>query len=774
MSLFDMCATHAAAVPSLSIYYPLTSPLMQVIQPYSRLKFVALFFLPVILSLHINAQSFTTPISGSIYGQAIVACSGANNGYEYTATDAAIYSRKMNINEYYAKVYTAPGALQIVSFSDKQENGNRYRAILLQDRGNHFFVVYNKVKTPLADSTIYGPVALAPAYSGKYKKILAGRDLYLYSFLAGGPSGNVDVSRDNGQSWKPDTVNIGYDNVLDIALAPQDTVYLAANDGIYKQLPGDSVWIKTNNNINGAGKIFVDRQNKILIGSYPPSVAISTDGGVNFNSLNNGIAGQVKYFADDAYGNLYASTGTSPLYRNAGGSGSWTDLQAGINAIGTNPGITCISGDSLLTIGTSGYGLITSNNQGASWLTTNNGIHAEDVYSLVKQANGRLLCTTSMGIFYKDAADTLWHTTNPITNFYPGRLLFNDPSGTVYVAQGATFGGPYPLGKSIDGGANFTIDSNGFSSIGGSGFYIDETGDRHFYNVYGTQNNTLTIWTSTFGSSTWHLDTIGLPKFTLPGQGVLAMCSDKKGFLYAVVNFSIGVFMYRRPISGNTWVVDNNGLFNGLAITPMASNASIGIVAAQATTLYHRTANSWETLAQLNALGDSGTVANSVIDALSVNDEGVIFAAVTNYNRPDSSAIFYSVDTGHSWQLAGLIGYRIISLPSYGTETYALTLGKWGYVQNGTTPTTLSEIAGRSKNIKVFPNPSSSGCWEIEATAEMLNSKLDVLDVNGRIVYQSTLQESKSSINIPGLTSGVYILHLQGKTANASSWLVKQ
>ncbi len=747
---------------------------MQLVSPFYRFKFAALFFLAAMLSLQVNGQSFTTPISGSIYGQAIVACSGANNTYEDAATDAAIYSRKMNVNEYYAKVYTAPGALQIVSFSNKQENGNRFRAVLLQDRGNHFFVVYNKIKTPLADSTIYGPIALAPAYSGKYKKILAGKDLYLYSFLAGGPSGNIDISQDNGQSWQPDTTNIGYDNVSDIALGPQDTVYLAANDGIYKQLPGASVWIKINNNANGASKIFVARNNKVLIGGYPSSVAISTDGGANFNTLNSGLAGQVKYFADDAYGNLYASNGTSSLYLNAPGSGGWTNLQAGLNAIGANPGITCLSGDSLLTIGTSGYGMLTSNNQGTSWAVTNNGIHAEDIYSLVKQANGRLLCTTSMGIFYKDAADTLWHATNAITSFYPGRLLFNDPAGTVYVAQGATFGGPYPLGKSTDGGVNFVIDSNGFSNIGGSGFYIDETGDRHFYNLYGTQNNTLTIWTSTFGTSTWHLDTIGLPKFNLPGQGVLAMCSDKKGFLYAVVNFSIGVFMYRRPISGNTWVVDNNGLFNGLAISPMASNASIGIVAAQATTLYHRTANSWETLAQLNALGDSGIVANSIIDALSVNDEGVIFAAVTNYSRPDSSAIFYSVDTGHSWQLAGLVGHNIMGLASYGTETYALTLGKWGYVQNGAAPNGLAEIAGASNNIKVFPNPSSSGCWEIEAAAEMLNSKLDVLDINGRIVFQSTIQESKSSINLPGLAGGVYILRLQSKTANASSWLVKQ
>ena len=150
-----------------SMYISTTSPLMQVIYSSHGFKFVVVYFLVAILSLQPRAQSFTTPIGGSIYGQAIIACSAADNTYEYAATDAAIYSRKMNINEYYAKVYTAPGALQIVSFSDKQENGNRYRAILLQDRGNHFFVVYNKVKTPLADSTIYGPVALAPAYSGK-------------------------------------------------------------------------------------------------------------------------------------------------------------------------------------------------------------------------------------------------------------------------------------------------------------------------------------------------------------------------------------------------------------------------------------------------------------------------------------------------------------------------------------------------------------------------------------------------------------------------------
>ena len=737
------------------------------IKHYS-LKFFAALLLLLIICPDLRSQSFQNPIAGSIYGQAIVACTGANDLYEFAATDVAVYARRGNKTDYYANVWTAPGDLQITSFSVQHKNGNHYRSILLHDGDGNFYVVYNKIKAPAPDSTITGPVLLPVPFSGKYTKIVAGDGLYVYSFLSGGPPGNITVSRDNGLTWQPDTMNIGYDEVFDLAVDTANNVFSVGSSGIYKQLPTDSAWTQLNTNPNSAVKIFIDQQGRIVTGGYPASLYISANGGATFNIDNSNITGQVQYFAGDAFGNLYAFSG-GHLWRNSGGTGVWTDIQSGLNnALGTGFGSNCISGDSVITVGTN-YGMFTSSDSGITWTATNNGIHAEDIFSIITQPNGRLLCTTDLGIFYKDAADTLWHPTSPITNFYPGNLLFNDKAGNIFVAVSPTFGNPYPLGKSIDNGLSFAIDSAGFSAIGGAGFYIDETGARHFYNYYATSANPLTVWTAQLGSSTFSLDTAGMPVFPIFGTGVKDMCSDQQGYLYASVDMPGGDMIYRRPITGSAWVPDTVGLGASSIIAPMASNYAFGIIVARGMQLYHRVANGWVLLPQLYALGDPAML-NSGINALSFDPSGVIYAAAANYSTPDSNAVFLAKD---NWQLAGLVGRNMQGLVSTGDTTYALTFGNWGYVINDNRTTGIRSLPETKTGIRVFPNPSASGIWNIQTGNEWIGSQLEVYDVTGKIVYRKILNDSKTQISAPGLASGVYLLQIYNATNGVNGYLVK-
>jgi hypothetical protein len=730
---------------------------------FSFIHFMAVPLL--LLSASLQAQNFNTPIAGNIYGQAIVTCS-SSSPLEYAATGTTIYERPPHANDYYQKVWTAPGTLHITSFSVKHQNGNYYRAVLLKDGSSNFYVAYNKIRSPAPDSAITAPVLLPPPYIGTYAKVVAGGSLHVFSFLSGGPAGNLIISRDNGLTWQPDTLGIGYDNVYDIATDTSQNAVIAGVSGIYRQPANDSAWSLLNSNTNSASLIFVDQMGRIVTTNYGINTYISTDGGSTFAADNTGLSYQIKYLADDASGNLYAVNGN--IFRNAGGTGTWVNISTGFNAVANSAQITGISGDSVLTIGTS-LGMFTGADSGAIWAATNNGIHAEDIYSLITQADGRLVCTTDLGIFYKDAADTLWHPTNPITTFYPGNLLYNDPAGNIFVAVSPTFGPPYPLGRSTDNGLNFTVDSNGFSAIGGGAFYMDETGARHFYNYYATSSDPFTVWTSALGSSVWSLDTLGLPVFPIYGTGVKDMCSDHRGYLYASVDMPAGDILYRRPIAGAAWTADTMGIGASSIISPMASDASLGLVVASGMDCYRRAASGWVALSPV-----PGASGNGGINALSIDANAVIYLSYSNYSYPDSNAVYYSKDSGMTWHLAGLTGLATNSLVSKGDTTYALTYGNWGYVYSAHGLNGITTLpAAHANNIKVFPNPSASGIWTIQTNEEWIGSQLEIYDVSGRKVYQSVIDKSNMQINAQNLSSGIYVLRISNDANTLNSWLVK-
>ena len=711
------------------------------------------------------AQNFNTPISGSIYGQAIVACSSGSPA-EYVATSTTIYSRPPHVNDYYQKVWTTPGTLHITSFSVNHENGTYYRSVLLQDGSSNFYVAYNKINASAPDSVINSPVLLPPPLIGTFTKIVAGGSLHVFSFLSGGPAGNLIRSQDNGRTWTPDTLGIGYDNVYDIAADTSGNVLIAGASGIYRQPATDSLWSLVNSTTHNASKIFVDRLGRVVTTNYGIDTYISTDGGTTFTADNTGISYQVKYLADDAYGNLYAISNN--IYRNAGGTGTWVSISSGFNTVANNAQIKGLSGDSILTIGTSS-GMFTSTDSGSTWMATNNGIHAEDIYSIITQPDGRLVCTSDLGIFYKNAVDTLWHPTNPITTFYPGTLLYNDPAGNIFVAVSPTFAPPYPLGRSTDGGLNFTVDSNGFSAIGGGAFYMDEIGNRYFYNYYATNTDPLTVWTSPFGSSTWSLDASGLPIFPSSGLGVKDMHSDHRGYLYASIDMPGGDILYRRPIAGTAWTVDTMGIGASLIISPIASDASLGLIFARGSDCFRRAAGGWVSLSLV-----PGTSANGGINALSVDANAVIYLSYANYSTSDSNAVYYSKDSGLTWHLAGMTGLSTNSLVSKGDTTYALTYGNWGYVYSATGLNGIPTLpTGNANNVKIYPNPSVSGIWTIQSTEEWIGSRYEICDVNGRIISQGLINNTNMQINSQNLSFGIYVLHISNSNNSLTSWLVK-
>lgn len=84
------------------------------------------------------------------------------------------------------------------------------------------------------------------------------------------------------------------------------------------------------------------------------------------------------------------------------------------------------------------------------------------------------------------------------------------------------------------------------------------------------------------------------------------------------------------------------------------------------------------------------------------------------------------------------------------------------------TPTGINDIDNTTL-LRVQPNPLQSGNWVVESDTRYTGGNLDVYDANGRIVYNTTIRQSKTELNFEA-AKGVYYLRV---THNGSSRVVK-
>lgn len=135
------------------------------------------------------------------------------------------------------------------------------------------------------------------------------------------------------------------------------------------------------------------------------------------------------------------------------------------------------------------------------------------------------------------------------------------------------------------------------------------------------------------------------------------------------------------------------------------------------------------------------------------------------YQMPDvvggGTYTLVSASQNHSWnpQIPGL--YTVVIL----CEEY-VQLMNGNYVINGVATTevlidvdnveAISEFTARK--ISVYPNPAT-GILNIATTEEC---KVEILDVNGRVVISEQLLSTDNTINISSLAEGVYCIRIDG------------
>jgi photosystem II stability/assembly factor-like uncharacterized protein len=603
------------------------------------------------------------------------------------------------------------------------------------------------------------------SHSARAEQIVGGYSYYLLV----GPF--VWTSSDTGKTWGIDTAGLSGKFVNDIAVDTSGTLYGTTGAGLFFEPPDSTSWrpdstFTLNNNLS---KVFVDKANRIFLAGSSGGVYISADNGGSWSVDSIGLGSlSPTSFGEDAYGNIYAVT-ASGVYKSSGGTGPWTEIDAGISALaGTPPTINVVNGDSVLYAGTS-VGLFASTDQGTTWIQADSGIQAESFYGIAENHAGRILLSSPLGIYARNASDTSWTKVFPSSGLRDGLPLYADGLDNFYtILSDASTPSIGIVQKSTDAGATWAPDSNGISSTQYGVFYVDELGVQHIASsLYGISFFDV-IYDKPVGGS-WMLDTAG---FHIENNSYAScLVSNRQGWLYLS-----GYFVYpftvlkprvlRRPIKGGAWSVDTVGLPSSVTTFSSFAADANGIVYGRAfSSIYARETDGWTRIPFPSGLGTASVM------AISCDSGNALWAAFETFAFPlvIYDGVYYTTDKGTTWTHAGLDSVPVNSITCFGDTAYVITdEGVFSLTRSPATgvkdrPLSLPQQVALDQAYPNPFNPSAIIRYQLPYESKVT---LKVYNVLGELA--ATLREGVVSAgykqetwNASGFASGVYFYRLE-------------
>jgi hypothetical protein len=607
-----------------------------------------------------------------------------------------------------------------------------------------------------------------------YKKMI-GDALYTLSSVA------VYVSRDAAATWKVDTAGVGGPLYYDIAVDTSRYAWLAHLSGLWKQHPDSNIWRKVSSfPTSSATTVFVDRRNRILA-SYFSQVYMSTNSGATWTDKSTGLGGQTAtMFCDDAFGNLYAMSGTQ-IWKSTGGTQSWSRIDQSFSSLSNDPSVSplfnSISGDSLLHAATV-FGSYLSLDQGATWLRDSVQPSAGFIYGVVKTTSGKVLTSTNLGVYAKGSPAANWSKAFPSQGYLPASPLFLDGAGSVYTlgakinpTNGQSVRSNW---KSTDGGTTWNPDSVGLGVIGGGQnliYWVDETGVQHLAGY----TTPAKMYSKSPGKA-WAVDTSGYGKKAIDYP--TAFGSDKRGNLYAAMldlNTYTG-FVYRRPIVGGSWVADTAGL-GGTQVYWITVDRSGSVVLGTISGVYRKIGTSWSKIPSPPGLNGYNAFVVSV-DSTGALVAGFSTLAGLNYAW---RGVYATRNNGASWTYLGLDSLSVRGLVSYGDTTYAYTYADGFYKlrspASGTSSVSETVAPVTFQLDQNYPNPFNPSTLIRFSVPERNRYSLKIFDVLGREITRLLDSDLEAGIHevqfdASRYSSGVYFYQLQSKSAVLTRKLV--
>jgi photosystem II stability/assembly factor-like uncharacterized protein len=645
--------------------------------------------------------------------------------------------------------------------------------------GNQFYIIYQDGTIALSTASQSG--ISAPAVLGRdtnytqfaYSKLAGQNALYLLT-----ADGNIDISRNGGQSWQMDSGGAPFNYFIDLAVDDFNNAYAFYAPGgtveVYKQEGGSNTWAPINFPANQLPtSIFIDRQNRFFVSTYTRGVYCSKDTGNTWTRSTttlNGARGGT--FGDDAAGNIYlTANGGAQLWRSIDTGATWTEIDTQITELEVDSNyldvINSISGDSVLTASTI-YGVFVSTDEGNTWTATNAGLHETQFNGFFKSTSGRFVETSNNGMFYIDPQASSFTHVLPSGGYgYAGPILADTigniytSTETGYISNTSSF-----YWKSGDNGTSWQADTAGLSQISGGGsFGVDEYGNQYMsgHGNFGVQ----LLYKKSAGSSTFAFDTAGLYIRSDFFYNIDAIASDDNGRLFIGGGGDASLLTcWSRPINGTEWAIDTAGLGGFASVTYFTHESNHNMIAITGSGLFYHQSGTWNSI-PLPAVA-SGSIS---INAVAADNSGGIIASFT-YTSPsflNSSGygIYCTHDHGATWTEVGLKGVNVYGLHNFGDTTYALSdLGIFALTCSGIAgPLSIAETNRKlAGSLSLSPNPTSGICHAV-FTLSSADTKNDliILDITGRTIKTIPVADEANevSFNTSDMNGGIYFCVLK-------------
>ncbi len=591
-------------------------------------------------------------------------------------------------------------------------------------------------------------------------------------------TGVTYVSQDTAATWQIDSTGLGAGYSYDIGLDTLQYVYLAYSSGLFKQPPDSSIWQKVSSfPATYTSAVFVDRMNRVFVASSRKAY-ISTDNGGTWNIDTTGLnvkdALGLLGLCDDAFGNIYARSATG-LWRSTGGTQPWARIDQPLSALSYDPSVNLLfnglSGDSLLYASTV-FGSYISSDQGSTWMADSLQFSASFIYGLGKTNAGRLLTSTSLGVYYKNPGDLQWTKTFPTSGYLAASPVFLDGSGNAYTLGATTnpsnFESLRANWKSTDGGLTWNPDTAGIGGLAGQSptYYVDETGTQH----YGAFDTPAKFYRKAPGQS-WVADTAGYGIGTsdLP----TAFGTDRHGYLYVATNNlnSFKGMVWKRPIAGGTWIPDTAGLAGTQVYWITADKNGIPLAGA-IDGVYQKNGATWTKLPSPPGLtGYSAFVVSA--DSAGYTIAGFSTPYGNNYFWP---GLYATDNSGATWNYLGLDSISVRGLVSYGDTTYAYTYADGLYKVRSTASVNSVSVTTLPTSFQLmqnYPNPFNPSTVISFQLATKSRVTLKVYDILGREVetlVDGTLDTGLHQVSFDAsrFASGVYFYRIQAGSFTAT------
>lgn len=346
-----------------------------------------------------------------------------------------------------------------------------------------------------------------------------------------------------------------------------------------------------------------------------------------------------------------------------------------------------------------------------------------------------LFAGCSNGVYKTTDGGNNW---NPVNNGLPAAQVYCLAVNGSDIFAGTSAG----LYKTSDDGNSWSAVNNNWSAYNILAIAIQGN------NIFVTQSNdagdSAGVCLSTDYGVTWSLKDNGLINYT---QSSIAI-NDTDIFLGGG-----GTGMYLSTNNGGSWTLINNGLPADIGIRSIVINN---------TDVFAGTWGMGNGVYRTSNNGNSWTAVNGL--PLQTNAEAMLVYGNTIFTSTDFWGVFISKDSGdnwESWNSNDFSSEEILSFAVMDSTMYAGDINGYVWKRSLGELNAVDEIRDYC-NIAVYPIPSSNQLTvEFKKFAFPDKQKIEIYDIQGRVLLRQNIAKEKTEIDISALEKGIYLLKLK-------------